>query len=133
MNNLKISTRLILLVGVLSALLMAVGLLGLQGMGSSNDSLKTVYEDRTVALGQLAEVQFRMLSNAYLLGQVSADSTPAVLYKFGDQLDTNSNAITKVWGAYMATYLTPQEADIAKKFAEAEVAFFESRMTEIPV
>ena len=52
MNNLRISTRLMLLVSVLSFLLVAVGGLGLFGIGKSNDALKTVYEDRTVPTGQ---------------------------------------------------------------------------------
>ena len=115
----KIATRLVLLVGIMSALLITVGLAGLQGMGSSNGSLKTVYEDRTVALGQLAEVQFRMLSNAYSLGQVSETSKPEDLKRLGDQIDSNIATITKVWGEYMATYLTPEEAEIAKDFAAA--------------
>lgn len=38
----KISTRLILLVGVMSMLLLGVGLLGLRGMADSNDGLQTV-------------------------------------------------------------------------------------------
>ena len=43
MNNLKISTRLMMLIGVLSALLVAIGSLCLFGMGKSDAALKTVY------------------------------------------------------------------------------------------
>ncbi len=115
----KISTRLVLLVAVLSALMVLVGLLGLRGMASSNDALKTVYEDRTVALGQLAEVQVRMQNNAYLLASVSEGASAADLSNIGGQIETNIAAITKVWEAYMATQLTADEASIAKTFAQA--------------
>lgn len=114
----KLSTRLVLLSMVMSALLIAVGLVGLQGMGASNDSLKTVYEDRTVCLGQLADIQYRMVANAYLLGQVSDLSTPDDLKRVGDQLDDNMATINKVWREYMSTYLTPEEAELAEAFAK---------------
>jgi hypothetical protein len=38
MNNLKISTRLIILIGLLSALLIAIGGIGLFGISQSNDA-----------------------------------------------------------------------------------------------
>jgi methyl-accepting chemotaxis protein-1 (serine sensor receptor) len=63
MTNLKISTRLIALLGVLSALLIVIGGIGLYGIGQSNDALKTVYEDRTAPMGQLADIQRLLLRN----------------------------------------------------------------------
>ena len=42
MNNLKVSARLMMLIGILSALLIAIGAVGVYGMGQSNDALKTV-------------------------------------------------------------------------------------------
>ena len=53
MKNLKIGTRLSLLLGLMSLLLILVGGVGLQGLGATRDALQTVYEDRTVALGQI--------------------------------------------------------------------------------
>jgi methyl-accepting chemotaxis protein-1 (serine sensor receptor) len=64
MNKLKISTRLIWLIGVLAALLVAIGGLGLFGIGKSNDALKSVYEDRTVPAAQLGEIRALMLPSA---------------------------------------------------------------------
>ncbi len=115
----KISTRLMLLVGVMSLLLLGIGLLGLRGMGTSNDGLKTVYEDRTVALGQLDEVKTLMLTNGYLVIAATLDGRPEAIAKFGGVMEGNVARITKVWDEYMATYLTPEESGFAKKFAEA--------------
>jgi methyl-accepting chemotaxis protein-1 (serine sensor receptor) len=118
MNNLKISTRLTLLVGILSALLVLIGAIGLVGIGQSNDALKTVYEDRTVPTGQLAEIQRMMLRNRLLITmtllQPNAESVKTNLA----ELDANIAAISKTWDAYMATTLTAEETTIAKKFAE---------------
>ncbi|MEX8194971.1 methyl-accepting chemotaxis protein [Comamonas guangdongensis] len=115
----KISTRLILLVGVMSMLLLGVGLLGLRGMGGSNDGLKTVYEDRTVALGKLGQIQSLMMTNAYLVSAATLDATPEVVGQLTTSVEANIGKITKDWDEYMATYLTAEEARIAKKFAEA--------------
>ena len=46
MNNLKIATRQVLLIGALAALLLVIGLTGLSGISQSNAALKSVYEDR---------------------------------------------------------------------------------------
>ncbi len=115
----KISTRLLLLVTVMSVALLGVGLLGLRGMLASNAGLKTVYEDRTVALGQIAEIKSLMLTNAYLLSSATLDGTPEVIAKYRSLTDGNIARITKLWQAYVATSLTPEESAIAKKFAEA--------------
>lgn len=53
MNNFKISTRLLVLIGLLSTILIGIGLLGLLGISQANAGLKTVYEDRTVPAGQI--------------------------------------------------------------------------------
>jgi methyl-accepting chemotaxis protein-1 (serine sensor receptor) len=52
----KVITRLALLGGILSSLLLVVGSLGLYGLGATNEALRTVYEHRTVPAGQLGEI-----------------------------------------------------------------------------
>ena len=51
-NNLRIGTRLFILIGFLAVLLIAVGALGLWGMNASNLGLAAVYNDRVVPLKQ---------------------------------------------------------------------------------
>ena len=48
MRNLKISTRLIVMVATLSLLLMGIGLMGLLGIGKSNEELKTLHDEAMV-------------------------------------------------------------------------------------
>ncbi|MDH0051094.1 Tar ligand binding domain-containing protein, partial [Comamonas terrigena] len=93
----KISTRLILLVGVMSMLLLGVGLLGLRGMGGSNDGLRTVYEDRTVALGKLGQIQSLMMTNAYLVSAATLDASPEVVTQLTASVEANIGRITKGW------------------------------------
>jgi methyl-accepting chemotaxis protein-1 (serine sensor receptor) len=123
MTNLKISTRLIALLGVLSALLIIVGGIGLYGIGQSNDALKTVYEDRTAPMGQLADIQRLQLRNQLVIANSLIDQMPAEISKNTAEVEANIAAIGKVWGAYMATTLTPDEAILARKFAEDRAKF----------
>lgn len=47
LSNLKISTRLVMLISALLAMLVTVGDIGLFGISQTDDALKRVYEDRT--------------------------------------------------------------------------------------
>jgi Four helix bundle sensory module for signal transduction len=57
MNALRVSTRLALTTGVLVLLLAVVGAMGLFGLSATNQSLKTVYDERVVPMGQLSHLQ----------------------------------------------------------------------------
>jgi methyl-accepting chemotaxis protein len=52
-KNLSIKSRLMFVVGLLSLLLLLIGGMGLYGMNKTNESLRTVYEDRTIALSRI--------------------------------------------------------------------------------
>ncbi|WP_296444905.1 methyl-accepting chemotaxis protein [Rhodoferax sp. UBA5149] len=113
----KISTRLMLLMGVMSVLLIGIGGIGLWGISSSNTALQSVYEDRTVALAQLGEIQHLMASSGFVVVSAALDATSEVVKKNADAVDANIAAITKTWGEYMATKLTVDEERHAKEFA----------------
>ena len=123
LNNLKISTRLVMLLGILSALLIAIGGIGLFGISKSNAALKSVYEDRTVPMGQIAEIQSLLLRNRLAIAATLAESTPADVVKNTADVEANIASIGKVWEAYMATTLTPDEEKLAKAFAEDRKKF----------
>jgi methyl-accepting chemotaxis protein-1 (serine sensor receptor) len=113
----KISTRLMLLVGLMSALLIGIGSLGLYGIGASNAALQTVYDDRVVPLGQLAEIQRMMVTNGAELTAAALEATPEAASKHATVIEANIAAVSKVWAAYMATKLTPEEERTAALFA----------------
>lgn len=123
LSNLKISTRLWLLIGVMSALLVAVGGVGLFGIGKSNDALKTVYEDRTVAAGQIADIGYLVQRNRVLVMDMLVVNTPANVDKRNGELRDNLQKIDKIWDAYMATYLTPEEKALATDFVAQRKAY----------
>jgi methyl-accepting chemotaxis protein len=123
LSHLKISTRLVILISVLSVMLISIGGIGLHGISQANNALKTVYEDRTVPMGQIAEIQRLLLRNQLAIASTLLDPTPEVIAQNTAELEADATAIGKVWEAYMATTLTVNEARIAKQFAEDRTQF----------
>ena len=123
MNNLKISTRLTLLVGSLCLLLAAVGGFGLYSLGRSNEALRSVYADNTVPTAQLAEVKALTMHNQQMLLESLVDPRPQVITANLARIDANSVSITQTWAAYTATSLTPEEKGLATRFVATRQQF----------
>jgi methyl-accepting chemotaxis protein len=123
MNNLKISTRLIILLGLLSVLLVGIGSIGLFGISKSNDALKSVYEARLIPTGQVAEIQRLLLRNRLAIAVSLVTPDPATINPATAEVEANIGQIGKIWEAYMATTLTDEESRIAKEFAESRARF----------
>jgi methyl-accepting chemotaxis protein len=115
----KISTRLFLLVGLSSALLLVLGILGLYGISQSNISIKTVYEDRVVPLDQLGDISYLVTRNRVLVMDMLLQPQPDNVQKRNKELRSNLEKANKTWDAYLATYLTPEEKIMAEDFAQA--------------
>ena len=128
MNHLKISTRLTILTGMLCMLLAAIGILGLWGTFQSNESLKSVYEDRTIPLGQLGDVQHHQLLSQIAIEQALLDPSPEHLANVTGEVEKNSAEISKDWAAYIATFLTPQEKELAQRFTAARSRYGEQAL-----
>ncbi len=118
MNNLKISTRLMILIGLLSVMLIGIGAVGLFGIGKSNDALKSVYENRAIPMGQMAEIQRLLLRNRLAIANSLISPLPEEIRRNTAEVETSIVALGKTWDAYMSTTLAPEEATVAKKFAE---------------
>ena len=121
MKNLKISTQLSLLVGVLSVMLLGVGLMGLWGLSRSNAALKSVYQDRTVPIDQLAHMNALQLNNRLTLAGALLQTLPAA--EAVTQIEANIAKAGKLWDAYMAMQLTAQEVKLVKAAADSRATF----------
>jgi PAS domain S-box-containing protein len=74
----SLSGRLAATFSIIILAMALVGGVGLQGMGNSNESLRTVYEDRVTCLGQLSDILNRMQHNTRVLMLLAAgDPAPA--------------------------------------------------------
>ena len=108
MNNLKISTRLALGNALLIGLIVFLAIFGLMRVKSTNESTKTIYEDRVVALKQLKSV-----SDGYGSSIVDAtNKATAGIWdgkKAASQIDAANAKIASEWKAYTETFLTEDE------------------------
>jgi HAMP domain-containing protein len=132
LTHLKIATRLMILVGLLSALLVVIGGLGLFGIAGTNRTLKTVYEDNAVPLTQLGEIRNLMAETRaqLLLGLQHYQTSPFA--KMHDHpidrhlaaVEANVQRVTALWQAYMASNVPDEAKALAKEFADKREAYF---------
>ncbi|MHB1215918.1 MAG: methyl-accepting chemotaxis protein [Thiobacillus sp.] len=122
-KNLSIKARLIFILAFMSVMLVIGGFLGLGGMALTEAGLKTVYEDRTIPLGQVASIESMILENRLALNLALETGTPDVIAAQTAEVDRNIAEIGRIWDAYMATNHTPEEAVLAEKFAVDRKAF----------
>jgi methyl-accepting chemotaxis protein len=124
-NNLKISTRLTILISTLLLLLIGMGALGLIGVAQSNASMKAIYEDRLVPSHQLGEIKLLTMSNRFQIASAIATPTPEQTAESIAQIDANIAKLNKEWDAYIATTLTVEEERLTKVFISDRKAFVE--------
>lgn len=114
----KFGSKVISMGAMMCLLITIVGGLGMYGLRDLNESLRTVYEDRTVPAGQLADISrfdYDNFVNLALLANGNITDSAAVIASVKD----NKKKIDEIWAAYMATYLTPEEKVLADKFSSA--------------
>ena len=108
---------------IINFLLVAVTITGivsasLFGMSKAGDSLKTVFQDRIIALDQLGDIESLILQNRIAIMTSLVTSTPDEISINIASLEMNATKIDKLWAAYMATYLTSEEKILAAQFAD---------------
>ena len=122
-KNLTIKSRLIFIIGLMSVFLLCIGLLGLYGINKANEGMRSIYEDRTVALSQLDTVIRALLGNRIAVTNAVVSSDEENVKRQLDNIEENKATIDKTWEAYMATYLTAEEKVLAEDFLEERTAF----------
>jgi len=104
-------------------------------LASLNASMKTLYEDRVVALAELAQIDHLMQSNQKILNDAyietinaadkhnSASQRAEIISKKLEKVDRNILMVGQMSKAYLETYLTEEERQTADTFLEARTAF----------
>ena len=123
MNNLKISTRLMILGGFMSALAIVLAGLGLFGIDRANTDLHSVYAERTVPTGQLGRIESMILANRLALAVALVNPTPEVIAASTASVEANIAAISQTWDSYVASQLADDEARLAQSTADDRKRF----------
>jgi len=137
--KLSVTARLGILVAVLCASVVLVAWYGTLGMASSNEKLRFVYEDRTLALIEIAKVRDALYSNRDVMGRAlmlanvtdgpvrdglsPQQQIPQLLSRLAG-LDAACEAS---WKAYMSTRMTTEESAAAAQFEHDWRQYIEQR------
>ena len=122
-NNFTIKSRLTFIIGLLSLLMMVIGGMGLRGMSKTNEDLRSVYKDRTVAMGLMFTISELQRENLMLIASALVNPTPEIIQQNAAELDQNILEITLPWNAYLSTHLTAEEKTLADEFTENSTRF----------
>jgi len=122
-KKLNVKHRLVAVLSVLSVMLLGIGLYGLYGISKANEAARTIYEDRLVALEQMTHIDRLILANRLAIAVSQITPSPEFIRAQTEKVDKNIEQITEIWKAYMATYLTPEEKELADKFSEDRKKF----------
>ncbi len=123
MNQLKIATRLIVLLTLMSLLMAGIGVIGQWGMRSINAAFDSVYTNRMEPVGELAEVQRLVLRNRLEATTALADPRPEVIARELASMAKNTDEINDSWKKYISTELTSEEAKLVQQFEAARNRF----------
>jgi methyl-accepting chemotaxis protein len=128
-KNITIKTRLIFVIGFLAIELIAGFAVGILNLEKSNDAMKSMYDNRLVALSQLADVERAVMLNQILVGKAIQTGVPPA--PILDQVAANTAQADKVWKAYQATTMADDERRLGQQFAASRARFQEMAMKPI--
>jgi len=118
MKKLTISSRLSLLVGLLSVLLLGIGLLGLYGISRANEGLRVVYLERTVPATYMGRIQSDLLASRLAVTMPLAIPTPENIEAAQTLIKKSTDEIAELWKNYSAGPFSGEEAKLVQQFTE---------------
>ena len=122
---LSVSRQLTIAFGLLLAVLSTVSLIAWMGLGDSNAFMKTLYDDRVMPMGQLAEIQRTALRDRILVMDAIRNPQPENIAKRTKEIAANRESAAKLWDSYARTYLTPEEKGLADQYAQAREQYID--------
>ncbi|MFZ6731874.1 Tar ligand binding domain-containing protein [Undibacterium sp. Ji42W] len=117
--KIKLKTRLMLVMGSMSALMLLVGLTGLYAMKASHDSLKSSHEERSLGLYKLASMDKLLLANRHAILAALAEPDSGKLRTGADIVEHDSRTIEQLW---LDVATLPMSTDARKKADELSAA-----------
>ena len=119
-SNLRIGTRLLILVAIQCFFMVAVGLTGLSGVAQSNGRLHGVYEESIVPLLHLDSILNQNFQIRAQLDEALATDAATEAEKRLDRIKGFEAEAEKSWKDYSATPMSPAERRLADAVAQAQ-------------
>ena len=110
------SGKLYLLVFTLSIVMIGIGAFGISALKTMNQNTQTLYADRVFPLQQLTTVRYSYATDI-LSATLQVKDHQLTYDEARKRIEQARVTINANWSAYMGTYLTPEEAQLAKQNA----------------
>ena len=123
LSDMKISSRLMILLAFLMAGLVVVGAVGLYAAGKTNEALESVFDEKLVPLMQLTAIAKANLGNR--LAIANAIIQPENMADYIQVVGKNKAEIDKQWEAFLTSLTDEEDRKLAAKFAEVRGRFVE--------
>ena len=123
LSNFRIGTRLGMAFGLLLIFILGMGATGYVASSKLFAEIKTIYEDRTVPLGDLSQIQFLMQRNRVLTLEMLTYNTPENIRNRSSELRDNLAEVDRLWRSFMATRHTEEETRLAEGYVQAQRAY----------
>jgi methyl-accepting chemotaxis protein len=114
-KNITIKKRIFTVIGTSATIMLIVAAIGLNGLNKDIEFFNDLYENRTIPMQDLADIQARLLNNRVLLTSAANDSS--LTTQNVTQIEENIDSIGVTWKKYTGTTLSAEEKIIADKFA----------------
>lgn len=112
-RNMKIGTRLIVLVGFMSVMLVSIGLVGWRGIQQTTRSMQAVYEGSIDAIQELSKIVDLYESN--IVDSAHKVKNGTMSWEEGlKNMNGAESAIVTAWNSYIQTPLSPRQYRIAQ-------------------
>ena len=102
-RNLRIGARLGAAFAVVLALLLGIAVLGATSVSKIQRELKDGYENNTLPLQYIGQVNVPMMQNRILVMDTTANPEAANIERRDAELRANIEKVSKTWEAYLAT------------------------------
>ncbi|MFZ6873723.1 methyl-accepting chemotaxis protein [Undibacterium sp. Di27W] len=118
-----LKTRLMLVMGIMSALMILLGMTGLYALGTSHAAVKASHEEGTLSLEKLASLEKLLMDNRYAILSTLADPTPQKLKASAEEIEHDKRAIEQLWIDFATAPMSSQARKTADELTHLRVSF----------
>jgi len=111
-----LKAQLSFVIGIIALLAVSIGMLGLYGLAKADEGLKSVYENRTVALEQVSRIDRLLVQSQLALVEAIQDSMVATINIKSAIIEKNIAEMNQTWDQYYKSAITPEDRKLADVF-----------------
>ncbi len=125
LTDMKIGSRLVILIGVLMVLLVAVGTYGLLGLRDGSQSMEMMYQENMKQAHRLDEINYFMTRNRLVISNALLDPTAESIGKSAAEVEANIASISSLWKEFTVVHMPSEMAKTAQSYADNRKVFVE--------